>query len=94
MRIRFTRAATKHGIAHQHSRDVVEHCGLIFIGPAPPHSPSSFVERLLYLGDDATGRPLEVMAIETGPDDLLIIYAMPLRRKYLLLYQEAKRWVR
>jgi len=50
--------------------------------------------RLVYLGDDADGRPLEVMAVETAGDELLVIHAMPLRDKYKPQYEEARKWRR
>lgn len=49
-------------------------------------------ERILYLGDDADGVPLEVMAVELSGDDLYVIHAMPLRGKYRPQYEEAKKW--
>ena len=49
-------------------------------------------ERILYLGDDADGVPLEVMAVELSGDDLYVIHAMPLRVKYRPHYEEAKKW--
>lgn len=78
------------------ARFVVEHCGLVYIQPAPPGSgvPDA---RLVYLGDDETGQALEVIAVEmepdaTGEDHLRVIHAMALREKYRLQYEEAKRW--
>lgn len=46
----------------------------------------------MYLGDDADGVPLEVMAVEFEDGSLLVIHAMPLRDKYREQYEEAKRW--
>ncbi len=45
------------------------------------------------MGDDQQGNPLEVIAIEFEPEDLRVIHAMPLRQKYRLEYEEAKRWL-
>ena len=47
-------------------------------------------DRLVYLGDDWTGRALEVMAvpIEAG---ILVIHVMDLRPKWRPLYEEGKR---
>jgi hypothetical protein len=47
--------------------------------------------RIVFLGDDAQGRALEVMAIELSAGDLLVIHAMPLRDKYRAQYEEACR---
>jgi hypothetical protein len=49
-------------------------------------------DRLLYLGDDQHGTPLEVMAVELESGELLVIHSMPLRPKYLAQYQEAVAW--
>jgi hypothetical protein len=43
--------------------------------------------RLLFLGDDATGRALEVIAVEER-DRLVVIHAMDLRAKFRRLYEE------
>jgi hypothetical protein len=50
--------------------------------------------RLIYLGDDAAGAPIEVMAVELAAGELLVIHAMPLRQKYRVQYEEAKKWRR
>ena len=46
--------------------------------------------RLLVLGDDDSGRALEVIAVEEE-DVLIVIHAMDLRPKYRALYDEGKR---
>lgn len=46
--------------------------------------------RIVFLGDDATGRALEVMAVTTE-QGLLVIHAMDLRRKWRRHYEEARR---
>jgi hypothetical protein len=46
-------------------------------------------ERLVFLGDDATGRTLEVMAVRVERG-LLVIHAMDLRPKWRALYEEGK----
>lgn len=48
--------------------------------------------RLVYLGDDAEGVALEIMAVESAGGDLFVIHAMPLRDKYRREYEEAMRW--
>ena len=40
------------------------------------------VDRLVCLGDDPNGRPLEVMAVGLADGDVLVIHTMPLREKY------------
>ena len=51
---------------------------------------SGLQERLVFLGDDASGRVLEVMAVRTDRG-LLVIHAMDLRPKWRKLYEEGKR---
>lgn len=72
----------------ERSRYVVEHCGMAFAVPASV-DPKWETERLLFLGDDMNGVPLEVMGIELAQGDLLVIHAMKLRRQYRELYRSA-----
>ena len=87
--IRWARSATKHRVSRARSAFVIEHCGLVF---AMPPTEQQRDERLLFLGDDEAGLPLEVMAIELAEGDLYVIHAMSLRRKYQPSYEEAMRW--
>jgi hypothetical protein len=68
---------------------VIESCGLVFLVPPPP---AGLDERLLFLGDDAGGVALEVMAIELESGGILVIHAMELRARYRPYYDEAIRW--
>jgi len=45
--------------------------------------------RLLVLGDDESGRAIEVIAVEED-DRLVVIHAMDLRTKFRKLYEEGK----
>ena len=93
MRIEWTTAAAKHGISRGRARYVIAHCGLYYQQPSPPYSPAGLhAPRRVYLGDDAAGAALEVMAVELEPDGLLVIHAMPLREKYRRQYEGAKKW--
>lgn len=98
MRIEWTEAAGKHGVSAESARYVIEHCGLWYKQPAPPHAPAGLnAPRRVYLGDDAAGTALEVMAIalaatDDAPEGLLVIHAMPLREKYRQWYERAKTW--
>lgn len=94
MDLRWARSATKHRIARDRSRYVIEHSGLRFEQPPPAGAPAGAEPRLVYLGDDADGIPLEVMAVELRDGSLLVIHAMPLRDGYREQYEEAKRWRR
>lgn len=71
---------------------VIRHCGLRFEQPPPPGAPAGSTTRLVYLGDDARGAALEVMAVELASGDLLVIHAVPLREKYRRQYEEARKW--
>lgn len=94
MDLRWVRSATKHRIARERSRYVIEHCGLRFEQQPPAGAPAGAEPRLVYLGDDADGVSLEVMAIELEGGSLLVIHAMALRDRYREQYEEAKRWRR
>jgi hypothetical protein len=89
VKLRWARSATKHRISRQRSTYVIEHAGMRFrISPEA----DQVDERLLYLGDDEDGTAIEVMAVELEDGDLFVIHAMPLREKYRIEYEEAKRW--
>jgi hypothetical protein len=92
--LKWARAATKHRISRERSRHVIEHCGLRFDQEPPLDSPESTSPRLVFLGDDADGIALEVMAVELEDGSLLVIHAMALRDRYREQYEEAKRWRR
>ncbi len=93
MGMTWARSATKHGISEERSGYVIAHCGLYFKIQAPPHSPAGLnASRRLYLGDDADGTPLEVIAIPVRPDELFVIHAMELRDQFRTRYLEAKKW--
>lgn len=92
MNLRWARAATKHRISRERSRYVIEHCGLRFEQKPPANAPAAASSRLVFLGDDAEGVALEVMAVELEDESLLVIHAMPLRDRYREQYKEAKKW--
>lgn len=77
MAVRFMASASRHGIGHDRSAWVVEHC------PCPLYPPSSENDdQVLFLWPDNRGIPLEVLAIELESGDLLVIHAMRMRAKY------------
>lgn len=94
MNLRWARAATKHRISRERSRYVIEQCGLRFEQDPPAGAPENASLRLVFLGDDEKGIALEVMAVELEDDALLVIHAMPLRDRYRMQYEEAKKWRR
>lgn len=86
-------SARKHGISEDRSAYVIEHCGLYFKLQAPPHSRAGLnASRRLYLGDDADGVALEVIAIPVRPDELFVIHAMKLTAQFHTRYVEAIKW--
>jgi hypothetical protein len=46
---------------------------------------------MVYLGEDAQGQVLEVMAVEAENHEMLVIHAMPLRDKYKKKYEDGAR---
>jgi len=60
----FARSATKHRIPKDSSRHVVAHYRVRFEEPPPAGGPASRSARFVYLGEDAQGCALEVMAVE------------------------------
>ena len=86
MRVEFTQSARRHKNGEARVRQVL----------ANPVVVDRIVEeqgprvRLLILGDDDTGRALEVIAVEED-EVLTVIHAMDLRQKFRALYEEGKR---
>jgi hypothetical protein len=60
---------------------VVEHCGCPLYDPDP-----DTLDRVVFLGPDPDGIPLEVVGLELANGDLLVIHAMRLRAKYRAEY--------
>lgn len=86
--VRFTRAATRHRVGKDSIRHVIVNHRIHFEEPPPLGLPGQRSMRVVYLGDDLDGRPLEVMAIELSTGEMLVIHAMPLRAKYRRQYEE------
>jgi hypothetical protein len=86
--LRWARSATKHRVSRERSRHVIEHAKVCFRIPALDDGD----DRLLYLGDDADGVALEVMAVELESGELFVIHSMPMREGYRGQYREARRW--
>jgi hypothetical protein len=68
-------------------RYVIEHPLVSYVVPAPTGTQD---DRTLYLGDDLTGRALEVMTVPLAGGGLLVVHAMDLRDKYRPEYDAAK----
>lgn len=91
MGIRFARSASRHGIAEDRVRHVIEQCSDPIY---PPLDESGADDRILFLGPDQHGVPLEVLAIELAGGELLVIHAMKLRRRYRRDYETVMAWRR
>jgi hypothetical protein len=89
--VRFARSAIRHRVSKDSIRHVVVNYSVRFQEPPPAGREGVPDARLVFLGDDAQGRILEVMAVEFPDGDLFVIHAMPLRDKYRKKYEEAKR---
>jgi hypothetical protein len=89
--VRFARAATRHRVSKDVIRHVIANCRVRFEEPPPAGREGVPDKRLVFLGDDAQGHPLEVMAIELPDGGLLVIHAMTLRNKYRQRYEEDQR---
>ncbi len=86
MRIDFAQSARKHRNGRARVRQVIEDPVAELRLPGG----EGFDDRLVFLGDDTTGRALEVMAVPLI-DGLLVIHAMDLRAKWRPQYEEGKR---
>lgn len=79
MQVEFRVSASKHGISHDRARFVVATCPSPIYPPDPDPGEEDLV---VFLGPDARGVPLEVVAVEQGDGSLLVIHAMRMREKY------------
>lgn len=89
--VRFARAATRHRISKDRIRHVIANYQVRF-EESPPETDSARPRspRVVYLGNDDHGRPLEIMAVEGKRGELLVIHAMELRDKYRKRYEDKK----
>ena len=84
-RVTFTQSARRHKVGRQRVIQVLK-SPLVIVRI---HEDSAPHARVLVLGDDASGRALEVVAIEES-DGLVVIHAMDLRSKFRMLYEEGR----
>jgi hypothetical protein len=86
VRIEFAQSARRHRIGRARACHVIANPVVEITVP----DEEGRDDRLVYIGDDWTGRALEVMAvpIEVG---ILVIHVMDLRPKWRPLYEEGKR---
>lgn len=86
MEIRFAQSARRHKIGRERVRQVIAAPRVVFEIETPS---SEQADRLLILGDDHTGRELEVVVVSLEDGSLLVIHAMDLREKYRDAYEGA-----
>ena len=75
--IRFTRSARKHRVGRARALYVLNNAYAV-VPQIRPRQP----DVLMYLGDDETGRPLEVGVVVLDDGDLLVIHVMDMRQKF------------
>jgi hypothetical protein len=88
--VRFARAATRHRVSRDRIHHVITDYRVRFEEPPPAGREGVPDTRLVFLGEDPHGEPLEVMAIQLPEGGLLVIHAMALRNKYRQRYEENK----
>lgn len=84
--VRFTQAARKHRVSSGRARHVIDNPLVTLTLPAPG---PGIDDRLVFLGDDPTGRALEVVAVHL-PDCLLVIHVQDLQAKFRPYYEQAR----
>lgn len=87
----WARSATKHRISKRRIRHVLENCLAILEEDPPTDHPTATDLRLVFLGEDPGGIPLEVIAVEVDRQRLRVIHAMELRPRYRETYEEVRR---
>jgi len=83
--VEFAQSARRHRIGRARALHVIANAAVEITVAGP----SGQDDRRVFLGDDATGRALEVMAVPTKTG-LLVIHVMDLRTKWRPLYEEGK----
>lgn len=75
-------SARRHKIGKARALHVIRNPRATFVIP----DPGGRDDRIVFLGDDHTGRALEVMAVELDDGTLYVIHVMGLRDKYRPFY--------
>jgi len=73
VKIEFTQASRRHKIGRAHVRSVMA------TTQPTPITTNSGAQGWLYVGPDERGCVLEVVAVTTADDTLLVVHAMPYR---------------
>ncbi len=81
--LRFHPSAARHGIARDRVAYVVAHAQAWL---------EQDDDRVLVVGPDQRGIPLEIVVIELAGGELVVIHAMHMRGSYMPLYRQVMRW--
>lgn len=84
MEVEFATSARRHRVGKARALHVVRNPRVRFI----VNDPAGRDDRVVFLGDDQTGRALEVMGVELTDGTLYVIHVMDLRAKYRSAYEE------
>jgi len=82
--VEFAVSARRHRVGKARALHVIHNPRVQFIVP----DPAGRDDRIILLGDDQTGRALEVMGVELADGTLYVIHVMDMRAKYRSAYEE------
>ena len=74
--VRIHHSARKHGVVDEDICHAIGQAVIVMVMESGPRG------RTLFVGADGNGRPLEVVTVTESDGSLLVIHAMPLRRKF------------
>ena len=74
--VRIHHSARKHGVVYEDTCHAIGQAVVVMVMDSGPRG------RTLFVGADGIGRPLEVVTVTESDGSLLVIHAMPLRRKF------------
>lgn len=86
MRVEFAFSARRHRVGKARALHVVHYPRVQLIVT----DQAGRGDRILFLGDDQSGRALEVMGVELADGTLYVIHVMDLRAKYRAAYEEGR----
>lgn len=84
MEVKFAQSARRHKVGRSRVRQVIAAPRAVFDVEDESTGEAS---RVLILGDDHTGRALEIVAVRLDEHTILVIHAMDLRDKYRAAYE-------
>jgi len=82
--VEFATSARRHRVGKARALHVIRNPRVQFV----VRDPAGRDDRLVFLGDDQTGRALEVMAVALSDGRLYVIHVMDLRAKYRTAYEQ------